>query len=325
MRESMNRELSFNPEINFIVKDAGGQSAKQISQIQELIDQKVDLLIVSPNAAQPITPIVEKAYQQRIPVVVVDRRTASDQYTVYVGADNVEVGRTAGIYANNLLKSAGTIIEIGESPGSSADIDRHRGFVEAISTHPGLRLVGRLEGDWDKRSFAESLTNLIRGQPTIDLIFAQNDRTALKAYAVCQQLGLEKRVKIIGVDGLPGKNEGIDLVYRGILSATVLYPTGGKEAIRAAIAILKKQPFRRENRLPITLIDSSNVRIMKLQNDKVIEQQADIEKQSRRINELSRTYTSQRDKLYLTVASLLVMMLLGMYALYLYYTKQAAY
>lgn len=321
----MNRELSFTPEIDFIVKDAGGQSAKQISQIQELIDLKVDLLIVSPNAAQPITPIIEKAFQQRIPIVVVDRRTASDQYTVYVGADNVEVGRTAGIYANTLLKSTGTIIEIGESPGSSADIDRHRGFVEAISKHPGLRLVARLEGDWDKRSFAVSLTNLIKAQPTIDLIFAQNDRTALKAHAVCQQLGLTNRVKIIGVDGLPGKNEGIDLVDRGILSATVLYPTGGKEAIRAAIAILNKQPFRRENRLPITLIDSSNVRIMKLQNDKVIEQQADIEKQSQRIDELSRTYTSQRDTLYLTVASLLVMMLLGMYALYLYYTKQAAY
>lgn len=321
----MNRELSFNPEITFIVKDAGGQSGKQVRQIQELINQKVDLLIVSPNAAQPITPIVEKAYQQGIPVVVVDRRTASDQYTVYVGADNVEVGRTAGIYANALLKSTGNIVEIGESPGSSADIDRHRGFMEAISTHPELRLLAKLEGDWDKQSFADKLTSLLRATPSIHLIFAQNDRTALKAHHVCKQLGLTNRVKIIGVDGLPGKNEGIDLVDRGILSATVLYPTGGKEAIRAAIAILQKQPFRRKNRLPITLIDSSNVRIMKLQNDKVIEQQTDIEKQSQRIAELSQTYTSQRDTLYMTVASLLVMMLVGMYALYLYYTKQSAY
>jgi ABC-type sugar transport system substrate-binding protein len=110
MLESMNRELSFNPEINFIVKDAGGQSARQIGQIQELIDQQVDLLIVSPNAARPITPIVEKAYQQGIPVIVLDRRTASDQYTAYVGADNVEVGRTAGIYANALLKSTGNVV-----------------------------------------------------------------------------------------------------------------------------------------------------------------------------------------------------------------------
>ncbi|MBD2757602.1 hybrid sensor histidine kinase/response regulator transcription factor [Spirosoma validum] len=325
MLEDMNRELSFNPEIDFLVKDAGGQSAKQVAQIQELINQKVDLLIVSPNAALPITPIVEKAYQQGIPVIILDRRTASDQYTAYVGADNVEVGRTAGIYANTLLNGAGNVVEIGESPGSSADIDRHRGFAEVISKHSGIRLVAKLDGDWDKRSFDEKLTQLLKAQPAIQLIFAQNDRTALKAHKVCQQAGLGKQVKVIGVDGLPGKNEGIDLVERGILEATVLYPTGGKEAIRTAIAILHKQPFKRENRLPITLIDSTNVRIMKLQNQKVIEQQTDIERQSQRIDELNQTYTSQKNTLYLTLGSLIVALLLGGWALYLFRTKQVAY
>ncbi|GAB4055637.1 substrate-binding domain-containing protein [Spirosoma litoris] len=325
MLEDMNRELSFYPDIDFLVKDAGGQSDKQVEQIQELINQHVDLLIVSPNAARPITPIVEKAYQQGIPVIILDRRTVSDQYIAYVGADNVEVGRTAGAYANTLLDGVGEVIEIGESPGSSADIDRHRGFVEAISHHPGIRLVKKLEGDWDKHSFADELTQLLKAEPTVQLIFAQNDRTALKAHAICRQLGLDQRVKIIGVDGLPGKNEGIDLVERGILKATVLYPTGGKEAIRTALAILQKQAFKRENRLPITLVDSSNVRIMKLQNAKIAEQQADIEKQSDRIDALNRTYTSQKNTLYFILGSLIIAIALGGWALYLFRTKQGAY
>lgn len=325
MLADMNRELSFNPDIDFIVKDAGGQSARQVAQIQELIDQKVDLLIVSPNAALPITPIVEKAYQQGIPVVILDRRTASDQYTAYVGADNVEVGRTAGMYANSLLNGIGNVVEIGESPGSSADIDRHRGFVEALNRHPGIRLVAKLEGDWDRHSFADKLTRLLKNQPAIQLIFAQNDRTALKAYSVCRQAGFGKQVRIIGVDGLPGKNEGIDLVERGILEATVLYPTGGKEAIRTAVAILRKRPFKRENRLPITLIDSSNVRTMKLQGEKIREQQTDIEKQIRRINGLNQIYISQKNTLYFTLGSLIVAILLGGWALYLFRGKQAAY
>ncbi|MEZ0487423.1 hybrid sensor histidine kinase/response regulator transcription factor [Fibrella aquatica] len=325
MRAGMNQELAFHSDVTFIIKDAGGQSEQQVRQIQQLIDEKVDLLIVSPNAARPITPIAEKAYQQGIPVIILDRRTDSDQYTAYVGADNVEVGRTAGIYANELLKGTGNVVEIGESPGSSADIDRHRGFVEAISKRSGIRLVSKLAGDWDKRSFAPQLSALLTATPTIHLIFAQNDRTALKAYTVCKQLGLEKQVKIIGVDGLPGPNEGIDLVDRGILSATVLYPTGGKEAIRTAMAILKKQPFKRENKLPITLIDSSNVSIMKVQNEKVIEQQVDIERQQQRINDLNTIYTSQQYALYFTLASLLVVMLLGGWALYLYRSKQTAY
>lgn len=325
MLASMNRELSFNHDVEFLLKDANGRSEQQVKQIQELMDQKVDLLIVSPNAAQPITPIVEKAYQQGIPVVILDRRTDSDQYTAYVGADNVEVGQNAGLYANQLLKGTGNVVEIGESPGSSADIDRHRGFMNAISNHPGIRLIAKLEGDWDKRSFADKLTALLTNKPAVQLIFAQNDRTALKAYTVCRQLGLDKQVKIIGVDGLPGPNEGIDLVDRDILSATVLYPTGGKEAIRTAMAILKKQPFKRENKLPITLIDSSNVRTMKLQNEKIVEQQVDIEKQQQRINDLNLIYTSQKNTLYFTLASLLVAMMLGGWALYLYRSKQTAY
>ena len=324
MLEDMRRELSFYPEIDFLVKDAGGNSKKQIAQIQELLDQPIDLLIVSPNEARPITPIVENAYQRGIPVVILDRRTASDQYVAYVGADNVEVGRTAGMYAHALLKGTGQVVEIGESPGSSADIDRHRGFVEAIERHPGIRLVARLAGDWDKRSFTQQLTHLLQTQPAIQLIFAQNDRTALKAHAVCQKLGLQQRVKIIGVDGLPGKNEGIDLVDRRILKATVLYPTGGKEAIRTALAILQKQPFRRENRLPTTLIDSLNVRIMKLQSDKIAEQQADIEKQIGRINDLNQTYLWQKYTLYVTLGSLLIAIALGGWALYQFRTKQAA-
>ncbi len=325
MLVSMKQELAFNPEIEFVVKDAEGQSDKQVKQIQELIDQQVDLLIISPNAAQPVTPIAERAYQLGIPVIIVDRRTASDQYTAYVGADNVEVGRTAGQYANSLLKGRGKLVEIGESPGSSADIDRQRGFAEILNAHPALQLVKKLDGDWDKRSFTNELTGLIKSNPDIQLIFAQNDRTALKAYDVCRRLGVDRRIQIIGVDGLPGKNEGIDLVDRGMLTATVLYPTGGKEAIRTAVAILKKQSFQRENRLPITLIDSSNVGIMKLQNQKVIEQQADIEKQNQNIETLTRTYASQKNTLYLTLVSLLIVLLLGTWALYLFRTKQVAY
>ncbi|WP_461095947.1 substrate-binding domain-containing protein [Spirosoma luteolum] len=325
MRESMKQELSFHPDIQFIVKNANGDSQRQVQQIQELIDQRVDLLIVSPNAARPITPIVEKAYQQGIPVVILDRRTASDQYTAYVGADNLEVGRTAGLYARSLLRGRGGIVEVGESPGSSADIDRHRGFVERLQTAPGLQLVARLEGDWDTRSFADRLATLLKTQPSIRLIFAQNDRNALKAHTICARLGLTRRVQIIGVDGLPGPNEGIDLVRRGLLSGTVLYPTGGREAIRTAVAILHKQPFSRENRLPITLIDSTNVQIMALQNGKITEQQRDIEKQMQRIDALTQTYTSQKNTLYLTLASLLVVMLLGGWALYLFRSKQTAY
>lgn len=316
MQENMHRELSFHPEINFVMKDAGGQSSTQITQIQELIDQQVDLLIVSPNEAKRITPVVEKAYQKGIPVVIVDRRTMSDQYTAYVGAENIEVGHTAGIYANNVLKGKGNIIEISELPGSSADIDRHKGFIEAIDKFPGIKLIAKLDGDWDKYSFEKELTALLTKGKPVAFIYCQNDRRAISAFTICKKLGLEKKIKIIGVDGLNGKNEGIDLVDKDILNATIIYPTGGEESIRTAISILKKQPFKRENRLQSTLIDSSNVRIMKLQNEKVIAQQEDIERRQLKIEEQRAISENQSLIIYAISITLALALLFGALSFY---------
>src|SRR5688572_19444283 len=96
MLQGMQRELAFHSDVKFIFKDAKYNNQKQIEQIRELIRADVDLLIVSPNEDQPITPIVEEVYQKGIPVVVVDRRTTSPFYTAYVGGNNYEVGKTAG-------------------------------------------------------------------------------------------------------------------------------------------------------------------------------------------------------------------------------------
>lgn len=316
MQESMYRELSFNPEINFIMKDAGGQSEKQIQQIDDLMNSNIDLLIVSPNEARPITPIVEKAYQNGIPVIILDRRTNSDQYTAYVGAENDEVGQIAGTYANTILKGNGKVIEISELPGSSADIDRHKGFMEIIKRFPGIELISKLDGDWDKYSFEKPLTDLLKIHSDVDVIFCQNDRRVLTAFKVCKNLGLEKKIRLIGVDGLPGTNGGIDLVDRDILNATVLYPTGGEEAIRTAIAILHKNPFKRENRLQISMIDSTNVRIMKLQSEKLMSLQNDIERRQEKIEEQRSISENQTIIIYAVSVSLALALLFGALSFY---------
>ncbi|TLU92186.1 substrate-binding domain-containing protein [Dyadobacter sediminis] len=316
MQESMYRELSFHPEISFVMKDAGGQSDRQITQIRELINQHIDLLIISPNEAEPITPIAEKAYQNGIPVIILDRRTNSDQYTAYVGADNVEVGQIAGAYTNTLLKGGGKVIEISEKPGSSADIDRHKGFMETVKHFPGIELVAKLDGDWDKYSFEAPLTKLLKTHSDIDVIFCQNDRRALAAFQVCKNLGLEQKIRLIGVDGLTGPNGGIDLVDKGVLNATILYPTGGEEAIRTAISILQKQPFKRENRLQITMIDSTNVRIMKLQSEKLVAQQQDIERRQKKIEEQRAISENQSIVIYTVSITLALALIFGAISFY---------
>jgi signal transduction histidine kinase/AraC-like DNA-binding protein len=316
MLEGMKRELSFWPDVNFVMKDAGGSTSLQIEHIEQLIEADVDVLIVSPNESEPITTVVEKAYQQGIPVVILDRKTNSDQYTAYVGADNLEVGRLAGSFATLLLKGRGSVLEISERPGSSADIERHAGFLEAIRPYPDFKIDKKLSADWEKRDLAKPLSKLLKEQPDFNLIFCQNDRRAYTAAQVLEKLGLQNEIKVIGVDGLPGKNNGIDLVSRGVLAATILYPTGGQESIQTAMSILRKKPFKRDNLLQITVIDSTNVRMMKLQNDKLISQQLDIERRQQKIEEQRAISENLTIIIYTISATLVLAVLFGFLSFY---------
>ena len=118
MVEEMKREITFFRDYNIelIVKDAGDNNEKQIADINDLVSKGIDLLIVSPNEAEPLTPTVEKVYNKGIPVIIVDRKINSTEYTAFIGADNLAIGREAGYFAEELLKGRGNILEITDLP-----------------------------------------------------------------------------------------------------------------------------------------------------------------------------------------------------------------
>jgi signal transduction histidine kinase/DNA-binding response OmpR family regulator len=319
MLEGMKRELSFYPEIAFEMKDAEGKTNKQNQDIQQFIDEKVDLLIVSPNENKAHTDVIEKAYNAGIPVIILDRRTTSNKYTAFVGAENYLVGQNAGEYANILLKGKGNVLDITEGANTSPTIDRNAGFVDALKKYPNIHfseslLMSGLDSISIEKYFVE--------HPSLDLVFAHNDRIALSVYKVCKSLGLSKKIKIIGVDGLAGTNEGLDMVNKGMIDATILYPTGGEESIQTAVKILKKLPFNKENQLFTTVITPENVRIMLSQFQKVKVQQQDIERQALKITQLNDTYSSQRNRLYFISALLLIVIVLGGFLWFLLIEKQ---
>ena len=284
MQKEIERELTFHPEIELIIKNANLNSDKQIEQINELVKEEIDLLIVTPNEAAPLTPIVDKLYKNGLPVIVVDRSTLSKNFTAFIGANNYKVGINAGAYTTALLKGKGIVLEINGSPfGSSADIGRHDGFVDYIKKFPEIIYKFRFVVDNRTQAWESSFKEYVKANQDINLIYSHDDRMALVVYKIIKSIGLEQKIKVIGVDGLPGENGGIDLVEKGVLKATILYPTGGKEAILTAIDILEKKPYSRENELASTVIDSTNVRIMKMQNEKLFDQQADIDKQQKKL------------------------------------------
>jgi signal transduction histidine kinase/AraC-like DNA-binding protein len=315
MLRGMQRELAFHSNVRFLYRDATYNNYKQIEQIRELIKSGIDLLIVSPNEDQALTPVIEEVYQTGIPVVVVDRRITSPMYTAYVGGNNYEVGKTAGQYIRMLLQGRGKVIEITGSPKSTPAMDRHRGFLETITPSPDIEVV-TINGEWEKKFAKPALLEIIDKYPDVALVFAHNDRMALSAYELYKKKGIAHKIKFVGIDGLAGPRGGIQLVNDQILQATVLYSPGGEEAIRTALHILKKEPYSKENILQTAVVDATNVHMMKMQTDKISTQQHDIERQQQLIDNQIKIYHNQQVFLYIMTGLLVVTIVVGSLALY---------
>ena len=313
---SMRGELVFYPEIELLYRDAENSSERQIGDIEYFINNKVDLLIVSPNETDPITPVVERAFQSGIPVIMVDRKINSSMYSAYIGADNYEVGKLAGNYIADMLNGNGSIVEIWGLRGSSPAVERHKGLWEVLSKYPDIKLVGEIDGKWEQDTSRVQVRRKIKDFAPFDLVFAHNDVMAYGAYKVCLEFFPSNKIKFVGIDALPGPIAGTQFVDDNILAASFLYPTGGEESIIIANRILKGLPYQKENTLLSTVIDSKNVRVMKLQYDKLLSQQKDIVRQQGMINEQIETYYSQRTLILILLISLVIMIVAGAVAAY---------
>ncbi len=306
MLEEMKRELSFHPNVDFIYRDAENSSEKQILQLHELITFEPDIIIVSPNEAEPLTPIIDEIFRSGTPIVVTDRKTSSGLYHAYVGADNYEIGYMAGQYLANQLRYKGRISEVTGLPGSSATIERQKGFHTALAAYPEIQLVEKINGQWlidkAKEGARERRDQLLSS----DAIFAYNDQMALGVHQALTEKSPFYPVKIMGVDALPGENNGMQFVSENILYASMLYPTGGKESVRTAMAILTGDAYQRDNILNTLVVDSSNVELMRLQTDKIISQQRDIDHQQALYATQQKIFSNQQRVLHVLVVSLVL-------------------
>lgn len=317
MNKSMKLEASMRPDLELEIKDAENDVSKQITQIDEFIAQKVDVLIVSPIQSAPITPAIEKAMEANIPTIVIDRKVEGRNFTAYIGANNVEIGKNAAKYIISHSNTKSSIIEITGLQESSPAYERSFGFRTTIDSNDSLRISHIIYGDWEKSSVKPQLAALLDSIKAPKYIFAHNDRMALGAWEVAKQKSLDDEINIIGVDGLHGPNAGIQMVKDDIIKATILYPTGGSEAIRLADDILNKEGINRNNLLRTVVIDSVNVDIMQNQFNKMNQQQNDIEQQQAIIDEQIETYNSQSELILLMLVLLGLLLVLTIWGVYM--------
>ena len=266
--DEIRREIMFHPDATVEIRSADDSNEKQIADIQYYIDHHFDALIIAPNEADAITPIVQKAYAQGIPIIIFDRNIHGDTYTAYQGADNLGIGRSAAHYARHLIGKEGEVIEIHGLSGSTPAMERHQGFAEEAERN-GLHLLATVYGDWNYEDAAVACDSIFRLHKEVDLIYAHNDRMALAAADMAKKHGID--VPVIGIDAAP--EIGLKAVAEGKIEATFLYPTEGYRLIRTALAVLKQEPYEREVVVPSTsVVDLSNADILLLQNETLKEE-----------------------------------------------------
>ena len=312
-REKLNEELRiaalYYNNVDLRIKSAYDDVKLQTEQINSFVDEGVDLLIVAPGQVT-ISPAIDRAYEKGIPVIIFDRRTRSDKYTAYIGADNKEIGSSMAEYLAGALTSGGRILELSGLYSSSPAIERQQGFDSVVATRPGLEIVAQAHADWTEEGAFRVMDSLLsKSHPQFDCLFAHNDRMAMGARRAAAKYGLDiNSIQFCGIDAMPQNGGGMRLVTDGTLFASYIYPTRGDEVIQLAMNILTKKDYKRENQLSSALVTRDNARVLLMQNDETVRQQDHLTTLRSRIDQAASEFNTQR--IYLLVLLVFVVLLI---------------
>jgi ribose transport system substrate-binding protein len=244
------------PDAKLVISDGQQDNSKQVAQVETFIRQKPDLLIVAPNERAALTAVMGEAMAARIPVICLERDVVQPNYTTYVHSDNVAIGRQAGQFIVDYLtrqygKPQGNVVAVRGLLGVEGEINRDRGAKEVFDRYPGIKIVADPVADWIQAKAKDRMTEVLRAQRKIDVVYGHNDPMAVGAYLAAKELGREKEMIFVGVDGLGGPAGGIRKVMDGVLAATFVYPLCVDKAVEIGNRILHEPGFQPEKQYTI--------------------------------------------------------------------------
>ena len=320
MNSEIRRESYLYDNVRVEFASAKDDNRVQIAQIEHFIEEGADLIIVSPNEAKALTPVINKAFDRGVRVVLVDRKSASDKYTAFIGADNVAIGRAVGRFVGEHLGGKGRVMELQGLRGSSPAMERDSGFREALARYPQIKVVANAYADWFEQKAESETERMFKDVGGADLVFAQCDRMGIGAYQATQKLGA-KGVKIVGVDALPTPGDGIEAVKNGTFLATFVYPTHGDEVLKLAMNILEGRPFQRETILKTGVIDAANAESALQQWAELTLLDNKMQRLNHRIDESLAQYSNQKTILVLGILLVFILMVFAFVVLKAYFAK----
>jgi ribose transport system substrate-binding protein len=248
---ALTRLLAPYADLELAISDAQQDNSKQIAQIETFLRQKPELLIVAPNERAPLTAVMGKATDAGIRVICLERDVLQPNYTTYIRCDNRAIGRRAGQFiADELAKRRsnpeGNLVVLRGLLGVEGEINRHEGAMEVFAKYPGIKVVHEAVADWLQAKAKDRMTEALRAQPVIHAVYGHNDPMAIGAYLAARELGRDREMFFVGVDGLGGDAGGVKKVMDGVLAATFVYPLCVEKAVEVGLRMLREPEFRPE-------------------------------------------------------------------------------
>jgi ribose transport system substrate-binding protein len=245
------------PEIKeFIYTDAGGSNEKQIADVEDLISRGVDLIMMSPREAQALVPAVEAIKKAGIPLVVLDREIVGEDYNVFIGGNNLQIGDELGKYTKANAPKGFKYLELEGIPGATPTIQRHEGFTAQIEG--GATRLDAQPANYDLAPAIPIMEDwLTKYKGEFQVIYAHNDPMILGAINVLKEAGYKPgEVFLVGVDG---QREAFEAIKEGWLQATAIYATGGALGLDMAVRVLKGQSVPKRIITETPVITAENV------------------------------------------------------------------
>jgi ribose transport system substrate-binding protein len=244
--------------VKLIVVDSQDDPAKEATNIEDLIQKKVDALLINPTDADAVVPSVQKANAAGIPVFTIDRAAAGGNIVSHIASDNVAGGKMAGEYLAQLLGGKGKVVELEGIAGTSAARDRGQGFNEVMANYPDIEIVARQTANFNRAEGLSVFENILQAQPEIDGVFAHNDEMILGAIQAAEAAGRAQDIIFVGFDAI---DDAVQAVKDGKLAATVAQQPAqmGILGVEMAVKYLNGETVEKFIPVPLSLVTPETV------------------------------------------------------------------
>ncbi|NOR51382.1 MAG: substrate-binding domain-containing protein [Gammaproteobacteria bacterium] len=249
-----------HPNLSFVYSDAEAQTSLMIRQIEKFIKARVDLLIIGTGDENAVVPVVTKAHNAGIPVIILDRGVNTKNYTTFINSDNIEIGAIGAKYIAERLKGNGLVLLFEGLQAADVTQLRSKGFIDEMAKHPGIKIIKRT-GNYLRKDALLEMEKLVKQGIKVDAIFSESDSMLSGVRMVLNRHKIDpSSIIMVGCDYT---SEAQAAIRNGSQSGSVLFPLGGDKSVETALKIFAGEKVPHHIINPVKLVTDNNVEEVK--------------------------------------------------------------